>query len=133
MNPNPKLNIEKYEVDLKRNVITFQLLEHEGTQLGEAVFTRVWGHQFSNVLSGNYVVSIKECSPEDFHKKYTPELEEYQQCGFPFNAYKPAEFCADIERRSLKPIIITDQYGFSGWVLCEDIRITLGGSKVAYQ
>jgi len=132
MNPYPKLRIEKYEVDLERSVITFCLKEHQGEVAGHAIFKGVWGHQFLNVLDGNYVISIKECSPEEFHKKYTTALEEYQQCGLPFDAYKPTEFCADIERRSLKPMIIEGQYGFSGWVLCENTEISLGGIEVLY-
>lgn len=133
MNPFPKLHIEKYEVDLESSLIIFYLREHEGSLSGEAIFKGVWGHQFANVLSGNYVTSIKECTPEELYTKHASALEEYQQCGLPFNAYKPIEFCADIERRSLKAIVIVGQYGFSGWVLCESINVTLGGNEVSYQ
>jgi hypothetical protein len=133
MNPYPKLNIEKYEVDLEKGFITFYLREHQGKMVGEAIFKGVLGHQFTNVLSGNYVTSIKECSPEEFHQKYTAALEEYQQRGLPFSAYKPTEFFSDIKRRSLKPMIITGQYGFSGWVLCENAQINLGGAEVSYE
>lgn len=133
MNPFPKLQIEKYEVDLESNLITLYLREHEGEIFGKAIFKGVWGHQFANVLSSNYVTSIKECAPEKFYTKHSAVLEEYQQCGLPLNAYKPSEFCDDIERRSLKPVLIIGQYGFSGWVLCESFDVTLGDNEVSYQ
>lgn len=132
MNPKPKLHIASYEVDLQEKTVVFQLKEHEGERIGEAVFKGVCGHQFSNVLCGNIVVSIRECSPEELREKYTQELEEYQQCGLPFNAYKPKEFSSSIERRSIKPMVITGQYGFSGWVLCESARVNLGGTEISY-
>lgn len=96
MNSNPNLNITKYDVDLQENVIVFHIKEYEGELVGEAVFEGVWGHQFSNILCGNIVASIKKYSPKEFHEKYYQVLEEYQQCGLPFNAFKPDEFSISV-------------------------------------
>ncbi|WP_297792424.1 hypothetical protein [uncultured Marinobacter sp.] len=125
MSKSPKLSINKYEIDLLERQVVLYLKEHQGARVGKAKFEGVWGHQFSNVLDGNIVVSIEECDPEELHHKYSGTLEEYQQCGLPFNCYDLKEFCSRVAKRSIKPIIIEGQYGFSGWVLCESWCVTL--------
>lgn len=125
MNPNAKLSIVKYEIDLLERRIVFFLKEYQGTRSGKAVFDGVWGHHFANVLDGNIVEGIKESSPNVLYEKYSDLLKEYQQNGFPFNCFDEEEFCIRVAKRSLKPIIITGQYGFNGWIMCESMSINM--------
>ena len=122
--------IKSYYVDLEKGIILFNTVYycnniHEKTTIE---FNNVMGHLFTYETKDSIIFDIEKYTIEDYIKyvldggKILNEIENYD---FPFKYEDEQELIENLKQNNQNYFIINSSYGLGGWVLAEEMKISV--------
>ena len=119
--------IKSYTVDLENNEIWFNTVYYYNDITEEIIvdFNNVMGHLFSNVIKNSIIFEINKNSINDFLKDNNEILLKNKDYGFPFNYKNEEDLRKILNENKQKYYKIHTSYGLDGWILAEEMKITV--------
>jgi hypothetical protein len=125
-------HLVSYEVQCETRTITLrtEYRDRKPTEYTSVVFGGVQCYHFQNDAFGNIIFDVSELPVEQFLREYGAEIKElYRMNGWPTWAADLDSAPRHLSEEGIKTFVLSSSLGLSGWVLAEEMTISLVPSK----
>ena len=116
-----------YTVDCRDKKIIFRIAfyDAEPHEYTDIIFSEVVAYHFEGDNCQTILFDILQASPEEIYLSHREVFERKKNYAWPFDYNTEQELLKKLNDKSIKGFLISSSYGMDGFVLAENMQMTL--------